>query len=100
MNFFLKILNKKIKPTQMTISNNNEENDMMEQHDDNSGEQTDSGISSTFTNDMEQMFAETVNNVNIFLFYQSKKTNNLILFLIFSFLLIAILIVHQPMDMI
>jgi hypothetical protein len=35
----------------------------MEQHDDNSGEQTDSGISSTFTNDMEQMFAETVNNV-------------------------------------
>ena len=36
----------------------------MDQHDDNSGEQTDSGISSTFTNDIEQMFAETVNNVN------------------------------------
>jgi hypothetical protein len=49
----------------MTISNNNEGNEIMEQHDDNSGEQTDSGISSTFTNDMEQMFAETVNNVNI-----------------------------------
>jgi hypothetical protein len=47
----------------MTISNNHEENEIMEQHDDNSGEQTDSGISSTFTNDMEQMFAETVNNV-------------------------------------
>lgn len=48
----------------MTISNNHEENELMEQqHDDNSGEQTDSGISSTFTNDMEQMFAETVNNV-------------------------------------
>ncbi len=53
----------------MTISNNNEGNEMMEQHDDNSGEQTDSGISSTFTNDMEQMFAETVNNVNIYIFF-------------------------------
>ena len=47
----------------MTIPTNHEENDLMDQHDDNSGEQTDSGISSTFTNDMEQMFAETVNNV-------------------------------------
>ncbi|CAF1215535.1 unnamed protein product [Adineta steineri] len=56
------ILNKKVKPTQMTISNNNEDNEIMDQHDDNSGEQTDSGISSTFTNDIEQMFADTVNN--------------------------------------
>jgi hypothetical protein len=56
----------------MTISNNNEGNEMMEQHDDNSGEQTDSGISSTFTNDMEQMFAETVNNVNIYFFFYQK----------------------------
>jgi hypothetical protein len=56
----------------MTIPTNHEENDLMDQHDDNSGEQTDSGISSTFTNDMEQMFAETVNNVNIF-FFSIKK---------------------------
>jgi hypothetical protein len=63
---FLKILNKKIKPTQMTILNTNEENEIMDQHDDNSGEQTDSGISSTFTTDIEQMFADTVNNVNKF----------------------------------
>lgn len=34
----------------------------MDQQED-SGEQTDSGISSTFTTDIEQMFAETVNNV-------------------------------------
>ncbi|CAF1029441.1 unnamed protein product [Rotaria sp. Silwood1] len=56
------ILNKKIKPTQVATSTNNDDNEIMEQHDDNSGEQTDSGISSTFTNDIEQMFAETVNN--------------------------------------
>jgi len=56
----------------MTISNNNEGNEIMEEHDDNSGEQTDSGISSTFTNDMEQMFAETVNNVNIYFFLNKK----------------------------
>jgi hypothetical protein len=72
--FSLKILNKKSKPTPMTISNHHEENEIMEQHDDNSGEQTDSGISSTFTNDMEQMFAETVNNVNIyFIFFMRQK---------------------------
>ena len=63
----LKILNKKIKPTQMTMMNNHtnssEENELMDQHED-SGEQTDSGISSTFTTDIEQMFAETVNNVS------------------------------------
>jgi hypothetical protein len=63
----LKILNKKIKPTQMTINNNNnnssEENELMDQQED-SGEQTDSGISSTFTTDIEQMFADTVNNVS------------------------------------
>jgi hypothetical protein len=70
----LKILNKKIKPTQLTISNTKEENDiMMEQHDDNSGEQTDSGISSTFTNDIEQMFAETVNNVKYIIFFFIRK---------------------------
>jgi len=56
----------------MTLSNNHEENEIMEQNDDNSGEQTDSGISSTFTNDMEQMFAETVNNVNIYFFLNKK----------------------------
>ncbi|CAF0962667.1 unnamed protein product [Adineta ricciae] len=56
------ILNKKIKPTQMNISNTNDDHQLMDQHDDNSGEQTDSGISSTFTNDLEQMFADTVNN--------------------------------------
>jgi hypothetical protein len=65
-------LNKKIKPTQITISKNDEEHEAMEQHDDNSGEQTDSGISSTFTNDIEQMFADTVNNVNEFFFKKTK----------------------------
>jgi hypothetical protein len=82
----------------MTLSNNHEENEIMEQNDDNSGEQTDSGISSTFTNDMEQMFAETVNNVNLFFLFIRKLI--LFFFLTFSFLLIAILIVHQVMDMI
>jgi hypothetical protein len=53
----------------MTISHNNEDNEIMDQHDDNSGEQTDSGISSTFTNDIEQMFAETVNNVNRYILF-------------------------------
>jgi len=67
--YFLKILNKKIKPAQVTITKNDEESEIMEQHDDNSGEQTDSGISSTFTNDIEQMFADTVNNVNEFFFF-------------------------------
>jgi hypothetical protein len=67
--YFLKILNKKIKPAQVTITKNDEESEIMEQHDDNSGEQTDSGISSTFTNDIEQMFADTVNNVNEFCFF-------------------------------
>ena len=38
---------------------------MSDQQED-SGEQTDSGISSTFTTDIEQMFADTVNNVNTF----------------------------------
>ncbi len=69
----------------MTISHNNEDNEIMDQHDDNSGEQTDSGISSTFTNDIEQMFAETVNNVNIYYFLLLDK-----LIFLFSFLLIAI----------
>lgn len=72
--FLLKILNKKGKPTQTATPNTNEDNEMMEQqHDDNSGEQTDSGISSTFTNDIEQMFAETVNNVNRLCFALSMK---------------------------
>ena len=46
----------------MTLLNGHEGNEMMDQQED-SGEQTDSGISSTFTTDIEQMFAETVNNV-------------------------------------
>lgn len=49
----------------MTILNNNDNHEMMDQQED-SGEQTDSGISSTFTTDIEQMFADTVNNVNTF----------------------------------
>jgi hypothetical protein len=57
----------------MTISHNNGDNEIMEQHDDNSGEQTDSGISSTFTNDIEQMFAETVNNVKYIIFFFIRK---------------------------
>lgn len=45
----------------------------MDQHDDNSGELTDSGISSTFTNDMEHIFADTVNNVmNVLLNYREN----------------------------
>lgn len=56
----------------------------MDQHDDNSGEQTDSGISSTFTNDIEQMFADTVNNVRSTFSYVKK--NQLLRSLIFSFL--------------
>jgi len=66
------ILNKKVKPTQMTILNNNDNHEMMDQQED-SGEQTDSGISSTFTTDIEQMFADTVNNVN---FWKQSALNS------------------------
>lgn len=69
----------------MTISTNHDDNEMMEQHDDNSGEQTDSGISSTFTNDMEQMFAETVNNVRI----HDRSIGKMNLFGSFFFLLVV-----------
>lgn len=47
----------------MPLATSNDDHQLMDQHDDNSGEQTDSGISSTFTNDIEQIFADTVNNV-------------------------------------
>ena len=56
----------------MNISNTNDDHQLMDQHDDNSGEQTDSGISSTFTNDIEQMFADTVNNVRLKFSYLKK----------------------------
>jgi hypothetical protein len=46
----------------MTMLSSNEGSEVMDQQED-SGEQTDSGISSTFTTDIEQMFADTVNNV-------------------------------------
>ncbi|CAF3983790.1 unnamed protein product [Rotaria magnacalcarata] len=69
------ILNKKSKPTQVATPNTSEDNEIMDQHDDNSGEQTDSGISSTFTNDIEQMFAETVNNFLISSNLNCSSTN-------------------------
>ena len=67
----------------------------MEHHDDISGEQTDSGISSTFTNDIEQIFAETVNNVNM---HCILKKFHKTLIRLFSFLLVTISIVHQQVD--
>ncbi|CAF3210757.1 unnamed protein product [Rotaria socialis] len=69
------ILNKKSKPTQVATPNTSEDNEIMDQHDDNSGEQTDSGISSTFTNDIEQMFADTVNNFLISSNLNCSSTN-------------------------
>jgi len=54
----------------------------MDQHDDNSGEQTDSGISSTFTNDMEHIFADTVNSVMNDLCFLNYKENRCLFFVV------------------
>ena len=90
----LQILNKKIKPTQMTLLNSHDGNEMMDQQED-SGEQTDSGISSTFTTDIEQMFAETVNNVGRR--FRSERDIDACR-LRSSFWWTAIWTVHQAMD--